>query len=381
MDCHQKIIDNIRKLDVSTLLKKIEDFQTEEHQNLLKFKEAGGKVAATFCRFFPPSLLWGLGIWPLRILSGATVEAESNAEKLVRPDACSYCKSIIGNFLQQSSLHSQVDLVVGIISCDQMRRTLERLQNDLKIPVIPVQLPATATEDSENYFVISVKRAVEDLSDYLDIKVSMEKVREYEDYRNKISDIISTMMLKFNLLPHILQKLSWTYHTSRPKQFYNFLKSNMENIPDFKPATKVLLTGSVNSEEEIWLFEVLTKHQIGVIPVNCSGLHSVQDVCDLENIPDQEIVKSLALSTFRSAPCIRRRPNNQVYDQISETVRKTSAAGIILKTLPFCDLWYSEKERMKQTFEVPVLVLDTGFGEGVKNKNTGRIEAFVESLQ
>ena len=115
--------------------------------------------------------------------------------------------------------------------------------------------------------------------------------------------------------------------------------------------------------------------------MNCSGLHSVQDVCDLTGVPDDSVIETLARSTFRSAPCIRRRPNDQVYEQLAETVNKTAAAGIILKTLPFCDLWYSEKERMKQTFPVPLLVLDSGYGEGVQNKNTGRIEAFVESLQ
>ncbi|MCK4894800.1 MAG: 2-hydroxyacyl-CoA dehydratase, partial [Calditrichia bacterium] len=195
---------------VSALLDKIEDFRTEEYHNLIKFREDGGKVAATFCRFFPPSLLWGLGVWPLRILSGATVQAESAAEKLVRPDACSYCKAIIGNFLQQTSVHSIVDLVVGIISCDQMRRTLERLQNDLQIPVIPVQLPATVTEDSEKYFVTGLKRAVESLSVYISSKVNIEVVRQYEDYRKKISHILTGIIMDFYLPPHILQKITWT---------------------------------------------------------------------------------------------------------------------------------------------------------------------------
>ena len=366
---------------VSALLDKIEDFRTEEYHNLIKFREDGGKVAATFCRFFPPSLLWGLGVWPLRILSGATVQAESAAEKLVRPDACSYCKSIIGNFLQQTSLHSIVDLVVGIISCDQMRRTLERLQNDLQIPVIPVQLPATVTEDSEKYFVTGLKRAVESLSVYISSKVNIKVVRQYEDYRKKISHILTGIIMDFYLPPHILQKITWTLHVSRPMQFYNFLKSNMTHIPEFRPTVKILLIGSVTCEEEMWVFEVLAKHGVGVIPINCTGLHSVQDVCDLEGIPDDAVIESLALSTFKSTPCIRRRPNTLVYNHIAETLDQTSASGIILKTLPFCDLWYSEKERMRQTFEVPLLVLDSGYGEGIQNKNTGRIEAFVESLQ
>ena len=90
------------------IFKEIERVSCEEFKALDEFKSQGGKIAAVFCRKFPASLLSGLGLWPLRVLSGATGHAESVGERIVRPDVCPYCKSIIGNFLEKSSIHKHV---------------------------------------------------------------------------------------------------------------------------------------------------------------------------------------------------------------------------------------------------------------------------------
>ena len=67
---------------MKNILKDIESFSYEEFRALDEFKLQRGKVAALFCRHFPVSLLSGLGIRPVRILSGATGRAESKGEKM-----------------------------------------------------------------------------------------------------------------------------------------------------------------------------------------------------------------------------------------------------------------------------------------------------------
>jgi hypothetical protein len=51
---------------MSAILSKIDEFKTSELSALKEFKENGGKVAGLFNRLFPPSLLYGLGLRPVR---------------------------------------------------------------------------------------------------------------------------------------------------------------------------------------------------------------------------------------------------------------------------------------------------------------------------
>jgi benzoyl-CoA reductase/2-hydroxyglutaryl-CoA dehydratase subunit BcrC/BadD/HgdB len=111
-----------------------------------------------------------------------------------------------------------------------------------------------------------------------------------------------------------------------------------------------------------------------------NGLNACEGLKDVNSFPDNEIIKKLAEITFSMPAGIRSRPNTRVYERIGEYLTSSNASGIILKTLLFCDLWYTEKIRMKQSFDVPLLVLNSGFGEGMEGTTATRIEAFVETL-
>ena len=55
--------------------------------------------------------------------------------------------------------------------------------------------------------------------------------------------------------------------------------------------------------------------------------------------------------------------------------------GVILKTLKFCDLWHTEKERMREFLGVPFLVLDTDYSGSSDESLKNRIDAFIETLE
>ena len=117
------------------MLETIAKFRDSELDALRAFRKKGGKAAAYFCRFFPPEILAGLGLRPVRIVSGISRELEAAAERVVRPDVCPYCKMLLGGFLKKSGLQAEADLAVGLFTCDMMRRTAERIAADAGIPV------------------------------------------------------------------------------------------------------------------------------------------------------------------------------------------------------------------------------------------------------
>jgi hypothetical protein len=53
--------------------------------------------------------------------------------------------------------------------------------------------------------------------------------------------------------------------------------------------------------------------------------------------------------------------------------------GIVLWHYVGCDLWRAEAQPMREAFGLPVLLLDAD--EAAPNRNTGRLEAFLESLR
>jgi len=361
-------------------LASIRGFEEEEIRALDAFRAQGGRAAALFCRFFPASLLEALGLWPLRILTGATVEAESAGERLVRPDACPYCKSLLGNFLDKNSLHGRADLVVGLITCDQMRHTLERLSADLALPVFPLQLPATDTPRAEAYFLSSVRRTLENLTAHLDASWNHAAVIKGDEARANAGGCLAELMRAGRTHPVVLHRLARLWAYARPGPFAAFLEKLTPVLPTFEARQKIILVGSVSCEEDDPLLEVLARHGVTPLPLTCTGLNALEGIVPLSAPEPDAIVEEAALRSFRSPACIRTRPNRRVYERILSTLEESGATGVILKTLSFCDLWYTEKERMRKNLPVPLLVLDTGYGEGSRDRALVRIEAFLETL-
>jgi hypothetical protein len=74
-----------------------------------------------------------------------------------------------------------------------------------------------------------------------------------------------------------------------------------------------------------------------------------------------------------------QRPNTRLYDWLRERLTARQVRGIVLWHYVGCDLWRAEAQPMREAFGLPVLLLDAD--EATPNRNTGRLEAFLESLQ
>ncbi len=59
-------------------------------------------------------------------LADADYQAEMRGERLLRSDACPFCKSCLGHLLtDQSELYQLIDGLVSVNTCDMMRRLPE----------------------------------------------------------------------------------------------------------------------------------------------------------------------------------------------------------------------------------------------------------------
>lgn len=360
--------------------KKIDLFYDSVINEMTEFKENGGIVAGLFERQFPLSVLAGFNVWPVRIISGANTTAESAGESIVRPDACPFCKSILGNFLNKSDIHKYIDFVIGVITCDQMRRTLERLQYQLNVPVFPVQLPSTRNEGTEEFYVQGVKEIIANLSAYLNQDIDENRILDDYNYRYENSKILKKMLLSYTVSPVLIHRLLIISAFARPEKFNSFLVSIISELPVINYAKRVVLIGNVLCREDEEIIEMLERNGVFPILLISSGLNEIDGYTSF-NMGSNNPIEVLAKMSFNQPHEIRTRPNNSVYERIKWISAESEANGIICRTLSFCDLWNTEKQRMREAFShLPLLLLDTGYGEGNKEQMKTRLEAFLEML-
>jgi benzoyl-CoA reductase/2-hydroxyglutaryl-CoA dehydratase subunit BcrC/BadD/HgdB len=92
----------------------------------------------------------------------------------------------------------------------------------------------------------------------------------------------------------------------------------------------------------------------------------------------REPLIALADHYFDHAVDVFHRPNSRLYDWLRPRLAERQARGIVLWHYVGCDLWRAEAQPLREAFGLPVLLLEAD-GAALP-RNTGRIEAFLESL-
>ena len=350
-----------------------------ELEALHQHRASGKKVAGYTCHAFPAAVLAGLGLWPGRILCDSSADAESAGEKVVRADVCPLVKTLLGNVAEKRGLHGSVDLWVGLSTCDQMRRGMHSLSEHLACEVHPIQLPATRTPESADYYAEQVKRVVADIETRHGLRFDAGVAEQWRQDRYKAAAVLSLAARSSRVSPLDLHSMFHVFFTARPKGLAEFFSNLIASSQKYKGSKTVVLSGGPLTREDTALLEELEARGYAVLPLNCTGLNAVQQV--EQTGTGKDLIETLSLAAFGMPTCTRSRPNTAVYTRIGETLKTSGAAGLIVKTLKFCDHWYTERERLRRSFNLPVLVFDSDYAEGGRERILSRIDAFLETLE
>lgn len=352
-------------------------------------------VAGYTCHAFPAAVLAGLGYRPVRLLCDASADAQSCGEREVRADVCPHVKSLLGNVREKRGLHGQVDLWVGLSTCDPMRRGLGWLSSSLAQDVYPLHLPATRTAEAADYFAQQVATLVADVAARSGRPFDEAAALGWQRAYDRAAAVLSHAARAGRLAPLDLHDLVHLLFVARPEGLAAFFEETIAAAPPFQAPRWVVVAGSPVAHEDTVLFEALQGRGIGVLPLTCTGLDALEEPTPALAPSDAfeeptpapapldatDAVRSLALRAFRRPPCARARPNDAVYERLRGALDTSRAAGLIVKCLTFCDLWYTERERLRRAFGLPTLVFDSDYGEGGRERLLSRIDAFVELLE
>ena len=325
------------------------------------------RLLGYLCRAFPPAVAVGLGMRPVRAVA---VGSEKAGEALVRPDLCPFVKSVLGGVATGAGVFGSVDAWAGMYTCDMTRRLFQELERMTGKPVFPFQLPATRSPESALWFADSVGEMAKNLvlagfSSGYDAGAALA----WERKRIAGAAVLRNAALSFRVPPMELHRLFLDF----------FLENRFPSrvaIGDNPPGVRVAVTGSVIPRGDDTVPETLAELGAGYLPLGCTGLAGLP-----RTVPEDGSIRSLALASFEDTKCIRNRPNADTFNWIREQAGAGGANGLVLRTLSFCDLWHTEKERFRRDIPIPVLVLNGDFSPGERGRAGVRLQAFVETLE
>lgn len=304
----------------------------------------------------------------MRPLRAVTLGPYASCE-VVRPDLCPFVRSVLGGILAGTEPFTGVDAWAGMYTCDMTRRLFQELPRLTGKPVFPLQLPAVRSEVSAEWFASSVRDLCQALitsgfSEGYDAGEAME----WERGRVAGAFLLREAALDFRLPPTELQERFWAFFTEN-----RFSREAVSG--GYAPRVQVAVTGSTLARGDDTVPATLEELGAGYLPLGCTGLGGLPNT-----LPEDGGFRSLARRAVRETRCIRNRPNAGTFSWILEQAEGAGCHGLVVKTLSFCDLWYTEKERFK-TLPIPVLVLQSDLSPGDRGRSAVRLQAFVETLE
>lgn len=90
---------------------------------------------------------------------------------------------------------------------------------------------------------------------------------------------------------------------------------------------------------------------------------------------------ALAGAYFENCVDVFQRPNTRLYSWLGERLAARGVRGIVLWVYTACDLWRAEAQTLRETFDLPLLMLEADEAQPGSPRQMGRIQAFIETLR
>jgi len=120
----------------------------------------------------------------------------------------------------------------------------------------------------------------------------------------------------------------------------------------------------------------------GRVALNASetGERSLCPAFELDAAPGNPF-DVLVQGCFDNIVDVFQRPNTRLYSWLKPRLASRHVRGIVLWHFTGCDLWRAEAQTLRETFGLPVLLLEAGGEPGDAPRELNRLQAFIEMLK
>lgn len=365
-------------------------------RELMEHKRRGGKVVGTFCLFAPEEVIAAAGGIAVR-LDGGTRFSIPDAETILPRDLCPMIKSFVGSKLGRLSPYFEIaDFLVGETTCDGKKKVWEVL--NYHIPTYVVELPQKKTQMDRELWLRELVSLKEKMEVESGTKITAEGLAESIKMINaKRRALARLFALRKASPPPISGRdaclVSQIAFYDDPRRFTGKVNELCDELEGrvrrhegvVTPNTpRIMITGCPMALPNWKLHHLVeTSGAIVVCEDTCSGARYFMDPVVYED--STSVVRQLKAIADRylniACPCFT--PGYGSIIQITELAREFKVAGVIYYVLQFChgfNVEYHKVEKFLDEAGIPVLKVQTDYGEEDTGQLRTRIEAFLERI-
>jgi benzoyl-CoA reductase/2-hydroxyglutaryl-CoA dehydratase subunit BcrC/BadD/HgdB len=376
------------------------DFVTSEvHglriKELLDLKKNGHKVMGTFCVYVPEEIVMAAGgVW-VGVCGGAQFSIP-DAERILPRNLCPLIKSAFGFMEARTSPYYQVpDFFVGESTCDGKKKVWEIFGN--YVPFYTMDIPNSKTDMGKRLWwkeVIKFKEMMEKESGIsITPEILEEKIKIVNSKRKAMARLFDSR--KFDP-PPISGKdallVSQIAYYDDPERFtakVNMLSDELEKrvktgMGIVKEKTPRIMISGTPFALPFWKLHhiVETSKAVIVCEESCVGTRYFSNLVEEGCATLEDKLKAIA-ERYVKINCSCFTPNEERIEEIAQYVKDFKIDGVILFTLQFCLTYSVECIKVQEALKrlnVPVLEIETDYGEQDLGQLQTRIEAFIEQI-
>jgi len=377
------------------------DFVTSEvHglriKELLELKKKGHKIVGTFCVYVPEEIVMAVGgVW-VGVCGGAQFSIP-DAETVLPRNLCPLIKSAFGFMEAKTSPYYRVpDLFVGETTCDGKKKTWEIFEN--YVPFYTMEIPNSKDYMGKRLWLEEVIKFKEKMEMESGISITPERLEEGIRAMNRKRKAMARFFdLRKADPPPVSGKdallVSQIAYYDDPERFttkVNVLCDELEKkvqkgMGVVKKGTPRIMISGCPFALPFWKIHHIVESAGAAVVVcdeSCVGTRYFSNMVD-EGLPTLEDKLKAIAERYLKINCSCFTPNEERIEEIARYVKDFKVDGVILFTLQFCLTYSIEGVRVQEALKgmgIPVMEIETDYGEQDIGQLQTRIEAFMEQI-
>lgn len=384
----KSIDDQISKMRKTSKIKAM-DYFYESAKLMYQNPESSEPTVGIYCNMVPEELVLAASAKPVRICSGyqGTI---SISESILPQVFCPLVKSSLGFFM--TGMFDDMNMVVIPTTCDGKKKAAELISE--KKTTLIMEVPHTIeTPQARELWLKEIMILKKNLARHLGKKITKKGLKQAIKKTNKKREILKGIYELRKKNPPILGSDAllvahmsfysdldlWVEHS---QELLNELKDK-EPVRD-ESSPRVMLTGSPMILPT-WKVPLLIEEEGAIIVMDdlCSGAKTLLREIELRSWTMYDMLIGLADHYLMSGcPCFV--PNNTRITRFINYLDEYKIDGVVYHTLSGCQLYGGEAWRLEKILKkkgIPILRLETSYGEGDVKQLKIRTDAFLEMLE
>jgi benzoyl-CoA reductase/2-hydroxyglutaryl-CoA dehydratase subunit BcrC/BadD/HgdB len=363
---------------------------------LKEAKKKGVKIIGYFPgNYVPEEIIYASGAVPICLAYGGSYDPVNAAEEVMPHVSCPFARAQIGErLLKRNPYYEMIDMFVAPITCQHLKKVAEIWDYYGDIEVFKLGIPHQYYGEPELDYYTDRLRALKDrLQTLTGNKITTEKISNAIGLYNRMRELFKKISLTRRASPPPISALDFAKlnHAS----FYAdpaFMVDFLDSV--YRELGKKQQVGAVETPRLMLIGPNLVNGDYEILELveAAGGDIVVEEVCEgiryyWQTIEDRgDLLRSLAKGYLQERlPCaFMRYASKKRLDFALKLAADFNVSGIIWYELLYCETYDAESYFFNQKMSernIPMLILESGYGETGVGPMKIRIEAFIELVK